>query len=90
MRIHHIVSQHFSKLFDDQGDSLSDKGTQAISIENYGAIDCLRQDNSHTSESTCSCNIDGGTPQSHFVLQPQEPTLVILSEGIPRVQNELV
>jgi hypothetical protein len=89
MRIHHIVSQHFSKLFDDQSDLLSDDGAQTKPIENRGAIDCLRGDNFHTDDSTCSCQIDGGTPQQKCLLQLKEPNSVI-SEGIPRVQNELV
>ena len=89
MRIHHIVSHHFPKLFDDQSDLLSDDGAQTKPIENRGAIDCLRGDNSHTDDSTCSCHIDGGTPQQKCLLQLKEPNSVI-SEGIPRVQNELV
>ena len=89
MRVHHIVSQHFPKLFDDQSDLSSDNGAQTLLIENNGAIDCLRGDNSHTGASTCSCHIDGGTPQQAFLLQLTEPTSV-KSERIPRVQNELV
>ena len=89
MRVHHIVSQHFPKLFDDQSDLSSDSGAQTLLIENNGVIDCLRGDNSHTVASTCSCHIDGGTPQPNFLLQLKEPNSVI-SERIPRVQNELV
>jgi hypothetical protein len=64
-------------------------GAQTLLIENNGAIDCLREDNSHTGASTCSCHLDGGTPQQALLLQLTEPNSVT-SERIPRVQIELV
>jgi len=74
-------------LFDDQNGPLTNLSSTPICSENFGVLDCLGEEHTHTSTSMCSCAIDGGTPSTDFLLQCEEPISVSLTEGIQRVEN---
>ena len=74
-------------MFDDQSGPLTNLSSTPICLENFGVLDCLGEEHTHTSTSMCSCAIDGGTPPTVFLPQCEEPISVSLTEGIQRVEN---
>ena len=74
-------------MFDDQNGLLTNLSSTPICSENFGVLDRLGEEHTHTSTSICSCALDGGTPPTDLLLQCEEPISVSLTEGIQRVEN---
>ena len=74
-------------MFDDQNGPLTNLSSTPICSENFGVLDYLGEEHTHTSTSICSCALDGGTPPTDFLLQCEEPISVSLTEGVQRVEN---